>query len=242
MEKILLQISSKIIFRFRFLDIQYNRNEDYKTIILPQNSHSNEKKSLDIEDAAEKLNEPELKSGSTKKPEATLLLNDDKEIETTVIFLPNIWSLMPTSIEYQKIVDAYKNFIENPPLQITKSLVTENKPKQPEPKSQTEENLKQMEPEVLNETNKLQEDEEEKVDDSDTNGPVEVNSIEELTKSLKAHNTLLIKNFKSNFYLLLFILKKEDYIDYIFLIKKSLPFILKKCLHFFSICYLLLNE
>jgi len=165
------------------LDIQYNRNEDYKTIILPQNSYSKEKKSLDIDDAAEKLNESEQNSGSTKKPEATLLLNDDKEVETTVIFLPNIWSLMPTSIEYQKIVEAYKNFIENPPVQITKPT---NNSKQSELKLQTEENLKQMEPESQEELSKLQEEDEGKVDDTDTNGPVEVNSIEELTKSLKA--------------------------------------------------------
>ena len=42
-------------------------------------------------------------------------INDDKDLETTVMFLPNVWSLMPTSEEYKNIVEAYKEYIENPP-------------------------------------------------------------------------------------------------------------------------------
>ena len=97
-----LQISLTIT-RFRFLDIQYNRNEDFKTIILPNklNSESNEATG---EESAQRA-----------ATEATLMLNDDKDVETTVMFLPNVWSLMPNSVEYQKLVEGYANYIDNPP-------------------------------------------------------------------------------------------------------------------------------
>ncbi len=118
------------------MDIQYNRNEDFKTIILPNNkntscnsnstssSTSSKNSSSSIEPtatAAQRTDGPKQKilddesSAKQTLTEATLLLNDHKEIETTVIFLPNVWSLMPNSVEYQKIVESYKNFIENPP-------------------------------------------------------------------------------------------------------------------------------
>lgn len=54
---------------------------------------------------------------STTNQETPLIsLNDDRHIENTVIFLPNVWTLMPTSVEYEKIAAAYKDFIDNPPL------------------------------------------------------------------------------------------------------------------------------
>lgn len=53
-----------------------------------------------------------------------LSLNDDRHVENTVIFVPNVWTLMPTSAEYEQIVEAYKNFIENPPLSTTTQMVT----------------------------------------------------------------------------------------------------------------------
>lgn len=45
----------------------------------------------------------------------SLSVNDDRHIENTVIFVPNVWTLMPTSVEYDKIAETYKNFIDNPP-------------------------------------------------------------------------------------------------------------------------------
>lgn len=45
-----------------------------------------------------------------------ITLNEDRHIENTVIFLPNVWTLMPNTEDYENIVAAYKNFIENPPL------------------------------------------------------------------------------------------------------------------------------
>lgn len=54
---------------------------------------------------------------TTSNQETPLIsLNDDRHIENTVIFLPNVWTLMPTSVEYEKIAAAYKDFIDNPPL------------------------------------------------------------------------------------------------------------------------------
>lgn len=46
----------------------------------------------------------------------SLSVNDDRHIENTVIFVPNVWTLMPTSVEYDKIAETYKSFIDNPPL------------------------------------------------------------------------------------------------------------------------------
>ena len=114
------------------MDIQYNRKEDYKTIILP-NSNMNADNSeshllsntntvkvngngqTEPNTTAATTSEQQVLNGTTNKPNATLLLNDEKEIETTVIFVHYDWSLMPNSIEYQKTVEAYTNFIDNPP-------------------------------------------------------------------------------------------------------------------------------
>ncbi len=97
------------------MDIQYNRNEETKTVKLPKTSRIHNGDSHG-EDGDEKMDAEATTNGadSTSDDEELLDLNDDNEIETTVIFLPNVWSLMPNSIEYQKIIDAYKNYIENP--------------------------------------------------------------------------------------------------------------------------------
>ena len=86
------------------MDIQYNRNEDFKTIILPTKLSAGSNEATGEE------------SAQRAATEATLMLNDDKDVETTVMFLPNVWSLMPNSVEYQKLVESYANFIENPPV------------------------------------------------------------------------------------------------------------------------------
>ncbi len=120
------------------MDIQYNRNEDVKTVSLSsktskssktdeqhgesENQEATDKNEEDVPttDSASDLNGYASKSDKSCVPNASnkikLDLNDDKDIETTVIFVPNIWSLMPNSIEYQKIVEAYKNYIDNPPI------------------------------------------------------------------------------------------------------------------------------
>ena len=112
------------------MDIQYNRNEEIKTIELNENMAKNGDQettsALPDDAAATSVNEStgitNTTSATTTTPssiayKAALDLNDDNDVETTVIFVPNIWSLMPNSIEYQQIVEAYKNFIENPPLE-----------------------------------------------------------------------------------------------------------------------------
>ena len=77
------------------MDIQYNRTEGVKTVVKHQ-----------------------LLDGTSDDIDANLLdLDEDSNVETTVIFLPNVWSLMPTNVEYQKIAEAYKNYIENPPVE-----------------------------------------------------------------------------------------------------------------------------
>jgi hypothetical protein len=73
------------------LDIQYNRNEEYKTV---KTSNLTESSSNDNEN----------------RPNVTF--NDDPDVDTTVIFLPNVWSLAPNSLEYQKIVEAYNKLID----------------------------------------------------------------------------------------------------------------------------------
>lgn len=113
------------------MDIQYNRNEDVKTVELNENlAHAStttittaaetETPAPDDTDANDAnsagITNP-TSSQATVAYKAALDLNDDSDIETTVIFVPNIWSLMPNSIEYQQIVEAYKNFIENPPIE-----------------------------------------------------------------------------------------------------------------------------
>lgn len=104
------------------MDIQYNRNEETKTVKVAktsrtQNGDVGETHSDSTNGKEDEKMEAANTAGvdSTIDDEELLDLNDDNEIETTVIFLPNVWSLMPNSIEYQKIVDAYKNYIENPP-------------------------------------------------------------------------------------------------------------------------------
>ncbi|CAF0707138.1 unnamed protein product [Brachionus calyciflorus] len=88
---------------FRFLDIQYNRNEEFKTTVIKTNCTTS---NHDIK-ADDKQQE--------KQDEEALLLDDDKYVENTVIFLPNVWSLMPTNIEYQKQVESYLKLVENEP-------------------------------------------------------------------------------------------------------------------------------
>ena len=126
------------------MDIQYNRNEEFKTVALSSSSQQTSKSSrLDEQQKPADENGDEASetvktstsasqdaemansatgedTASTQKtattPKVRLDLNDDSDIETTVIFVPNIWSLMPNSIEYQKIAEAYKHFIDNPPV------------------------------------------------------------------------------------------------------------------------------
>ena len=131
------------------MDIQYNRNEEVKTIELNENlaKHSDKETTAeaavaaatstanatpdeaDTNDSTGNTNPtsslPSSQASAAYK--AALDLNDDSDIETTVIFVPNIWSLMPNSIEYQQIVEAYKNFIENPPIEEEKEEEEEQK-------------------------------------------------------------------------------------------------------------------
>lgn len=103
------------------MDIQYNRMENYRTVVrtsttqlstIDENSNS----------AAQNGGGETTNSGGTEEqqqqqqqPQQQLSLNDDRHVENTVIFVPNVWTLMPTSAEYEQIVEAYKNFIDNPP-------------------------------------------------------------------------------------------------------------------------------
>lgn len=123
------------------LEIQYNRNEEYKTIVTPttqttvdSNTSSNSSSNTSATAAAAAATTTktsEATSGDDTTQESTisagssglnsnfnvkLSLNNDNDIETTVIFMPNVWSLMPNSIEYQQYVDLYKNLIDNPDL------------------------------------------------------------------------------------------------------------------------------
>ncbi len=79
------------------MDIQYNRSEGYSTVVVPTSTPN---------DTCEYQAEA--------KNTAKLCLDDHKYIETSVIFMPNIWTLMPNNVEYQKIVDQYKTFIDDP--------------------------------------------------------------------------------------------------------------------------------
>ena len=96
------------------MDIQYNRNEEIRTVVVGN----------DLTDAVASDSSCVVQSNDNDVSEnvvsgggggATLSMNDDKAVETTVIFLPNVWSLMPTSLEYQKILEAYTNFIHDDP-------------------------------------------------------------------------------------------------------------------------------
>jgi hypothetical protein len=84
------------------MDIQYNRSEGYRTVVKYEMDGC-EQQANDSSDQQENVN--------------MLDLDEDSDVETTVVFLPNVWSLMPTNIDYQKIVEVYKNFIDNPPVE-----------------------------------------------------------------------------------------------------------------------------
>ena len=132
------------------LEIQYNRNEEYKTILTPTGgtsqtiindiSNTNSTNSapistasaVDASDAADGIDKEgsnESNSSSSSNFNVKLSLNNDNDIETTVIFMPNVWSLMPNSIEYQQFVDLYRNLIENPDLAPTISSAAGTTPK-----------------------------------------------------------------------------------------------------------------
>jgi len=158
------------------LDIQYNRNEEIKTIELNENMAKNGDQettsALPDDVAATSVNEStgitNTTTATTTTPssiayKAALDLNDDNDVETTVIFVPNIWSLMPNSIEYQQIVEAYKNFIENPPLE-------------PE------------EEEVAKEDEDQKMDEEQSRADQDANVKEEANDVDAAENQMDAHS------------------------------------------------------
>lgn len=191
------------------MDIQYNRNEDFKTVILP-NTTTTSTTAASKSDAMEQAEGKDDTDASVT--EATLLLDDQKDIETTVIFLPNIWSLMPNSAEYVKMVEAYKNFIENPPEEepepakeatittkkeaeetATNTAAETAKAKFEEPKpamTATSEKKSPSKEAVAAPEQKLAVE----VTEETTN---EVNSIESLAKSIKAHTLFrLLKKFR----------------------------------------------
>ncbi len=231
------------------MDIQYNRNEDYKTIILPNSAAATTSEddltnnTVKVGDEQAEQQKQEMNGTANNKPNATLLLNDEKEIETTVIFVPNVWSLMPNSIEYQKTVEAYKNFIDNPPVSLAPPPPP---PAPPTPVSTTpiqvkksadniqpaNETSNQAASSTSNEQNfelkdeiKLKQDEDE---DSNQNAPAEVNSIEDLTKSLKALYKFLI-------ILLFFLFNLFFFVDY-----SNLFYFAKKKIHIHLIPYFFL--
>jgi hypothetical protein len=105
------------------LEIQYNRNEEYKTIVtqtsIIESITNNTITSTSTTNATTTNDESSSSSSSTpillnSNFNVKLSLNNDNDIETTIIFMPNVWNLMPNSIEYQQYVDLYKNLIENP--------------------------------------------------------------------------------------------------------------------------------
>lgn len=77
------------------MDIQYNRNEEYKAVSKTSSNLAGEPSSNDNENLP------------------CVTFNDDSDVDTTVIFVPNVWSLTPNTLEYQKIVEAYKNLIDS---------------------------------------------------------------------------------------------------------------------------------
>ena len=115
------------------MDIQYNRNEETKTVKVAKTTRTQNGDVGETHSDRSNGKDDDKTEGNTAGVDSTiddeelLDLNDDNEIETTVIFLPNVWSLMPNSIEYQKIVDAYKNYIENPPDEEASTLKQESK-------------------------------------------------------------------------------------------------------------------
>lgn len=89
------------------MDIQYNRNEGIRTVVTNTNNNGEPSQKHQEDTIGKETNDKETKSN------LKISLNDDRYIENTVIFLPNVWSLMPTSIEYQKLVESYKYYIDN---------------------------------------------------------------------------------------------------------------------------------
>lgn len=77
------------------MDIQFNRNEEFKSR---------------TDDGSE---------------EESLILDDEKYVENTVIFVPNVWSILPTNVEYQKQIEEYQNLIEKEPDWINEPLKEE---------------------------------------------------------------------------------------------------------------------
>ena len=94
------------MIRYRFVEVQYNRNPDFRASV---NSRP------DKEEPTEPEAKSEEASQKTKSFDINGNVNDESYVEHTVIFLPNVWSLMPNSAEYKNIVEAYKNFVDNPP-------------------------------------------------------------------------------------------------------------------------------
>lgn len=105
--------------RFRFIDIQYNRSEGYRYVKRAGTETANGDAFQELKDSL--LADPESK---IQLSDEELQANEDADVENTVIFLPNVWSLMPDSDEYQRIVEAYKNFVDNPPDEITPTTTT----------------------------------------------------------------------------------------------------------------------
>lgn len=103
--------------RFRFLDIQYNRNDNYRIVVRPSGQVTTNGSASNGETSTNS----DANNGVSGEPQQYLSFNDDRHIENTVIFLPNVWTLMPTSVEYDKIAEAYKSFIDKPPIVSTTS-------------------------------------------------------------------------------------------------------------------------
>ena len=215
MECIQQILSFPKILRFRFLDIQYNRNEDYKTVIKSTESMDTNNEHMNAD-----------KKPLTTTTTAKLVLDDHDDIETTVMFLPNVWSLMPTTSEYNKLVEQYKNYVENPPappVVVTKTEAqttptpapaASNKPSDTKPTTTTTETT---------ETTETTKHNSEMADEGAVTAiaidePVECeNTIETMTKSLKALNLLIFIYYKFYFYLNFF------FFFVAFLIYKNVP-------------------
>jgi hypothetical protein len=149
------------------MDIQYNRNEGYRTVV----------KHFQYENNSEE-------NSAEETAEETVQLNEDRDIETTVIFLPNVWSLLPTSEEYKQIVEAYKNFIDNPPEE-----QNFKQQQQQEQQSSVSNDQKKNEENVKQEMAETQDAHVEKMETNETNNQSANGSIE--IKALKHFLNLL---------------------------------------------------
>jgi hypothetical protein len=206
------------------LDIQYNRNEEIKTIELNENMAKNgdqETTSALPDDATvtsvnESTGITNTTSATTTAPssiayKAALDLNDDNDVETTVIFVPNIWSLMPNSIEYQQIVEAYKNFIENPPVEPEEEEVVvtkedeDQKMDEEQPRVDQDDNVKEEANDVDAAENQMdgqsdelplvkKEESSSVVDDDDLANQDNLKQDSEASKSLKALKIIIFLN------------------------------------------------